>query len=73
MMQIIGVENNKYVVQFQYGRRGKTLKFGTKTGTPTSIYNAENIFDDLLNQKKKKGYFEIPNPPDLLMIIGLST
>jgi Asp-tRNA(Asn)/Glu-tRNA(Gln) amidotransferase B subunit len=72
-LQLVSVENGKYLVQFEYGRRGKTLKFGTKTENPVSKYEAEDIFDEFVRQKKeKKHYHEIPNPEDLLMIISFS-
>lgn len=45
-----------YRVNFAYGRRGTRLKTGTKTKTPVSLANAEEIFDKSIESKKKKGY-----------------
>lgn len=53
------VGDEQYVVNFRYGRRGKTLKEGVKTTTPVKRLKAEKIFDQLLNGKIKKGYREV--------------
>ena len=45
-----------YVVNFQYGRKGKALKAGTKTATPVSLPEAEKIYNKLLSSKVSKGY-----------------
>lgn len=44
------------VVNFRYGRRGATLREGTKTPTPVSPPEAKRLFDDLVASKTKKGY-----------------
>ena len=49
-------EDGGYVVNFQYGRRGRALKSGTKTASPVSLEQAQNIYDKLLNSKVAKGY-----------------
>lgn len=73
-LQLVTTEGNKYLVQFEYGRRGKSLKYGTKTEMPVSKSEAEDIFDEFKRQKiEKKHYHEIPNPEDLLLIISLSS
>lgn len=46
----------EYLVNFRYGRRGNTLKEGTKTPSAVSREKAEQIFSDLENEKTKKGY-----------------
>jgi len=51
-------KNGKYVVNFQYGRVGNALKDGTKTPTPVSLEDAENIYDKILKEKVAKGYLE---------------
>lgn len=45
-----------YVVNFRYGRRGATLKEGTKTVFPVALAEAEKLFNDLESEKRKKGY-----------------
>jgi bifunctional non-homologous end joining protein LigD len=45
-----------YVVNFQYGRRGSTLKPGTKTDSAVSLKEAEKIYTKLVNEKTGKGY-----------------
>lgn len=45
-----------YVVNFRYGRRGGTLKDGTKTVFPVPLAEAGRLFAELENEKRKKGY-----------------
>jgi bifunctional non-homologous end joining protein LigD len=46
----------RYVVNFQYGRRGSTLNTGTKTNVPVDYAGAKRIFDKLVKEKTAKGY-----------------
>ncbi|OQY52167.1 MAG: ATP-dependent DNA ligase [Candidatus Parabeggiatoa sp. nov. 2] len=48
--------SNSFVVNFAYGRRGATLKTGTKTNTPVDYASAKKIYDKLLKSKTSKGY-----------------
>ena len=45
-----------YVVNFQYGRRGGTLKDGTKTKEPVSLEKAQKVYEKLVKSKTSKGY-----------------
>ncbi|MCP4686732.1 MAG: WGR domain-containing protein [Desulfobacterales bacterium] len=45
-----------FVVNFAYGRRGATLKTGTKTKTPVDHEKAKKIYDKLVKSKTSKGY-----------------
>ncbi len=45
-----------WLVNAQHGRRGGTLTELTKTPTPVSFGVAKSTYDDLVSQKKKKGY-----------------
>ena len=47
-----------YVVNFQYGRRGSTLRVGTKTNEPVELTKAQKIYDKLVKSKTSKGYTE---------------
>ena len=47
-----------YVVNFQYGRRGRKLNTGTKTQTAVSLEKANKIYDKLVKSKLSKGYTE---------------
>ena len=53
------VEDGMYVVNFRYGRRGGNLKEGTKTVIPVSGEKAEDVFNNLVLSKTKKGYKDI--------------
>ncbi|MGB1216761.1 MAG: RNA ligase family protein [Saprospiraceae bacterium] len=49
-------KDEQYVVNFAYGRRGATLKTGTKTQSPVDYEKAKKIYDKIVNAKKGKGY-----------------
>ncbi len=53
------VAEDKYLVNFRYGRRGANLKEGTKTTQPVALTKAEQIFDKLVGEKTKKGYIDV--------------
>ena len=48
----------RYWVNFRYGRRGSTLREGTKTVTPVDLAQAEAIFKSVVVAKTNKGYQE---------------
>ena len=48
--------NNDWVVNFQYGRRGKPMTTGTKTRTPVPYDVAKKAYDKLVQTKFAKGY-----------------
>jgi bifunctional non-homologous end joining protein LigD len=50
-----------FVVNFQFGRRGSTLQYGTKTPNPVAYDKATNIYLRLVAEKKGKGYTEGEN------------
>ncbi len=50
------VEDDRFVVNFAYGRRGATLKTGTKTKSPLGYDAARKIYDKLVKSKTSKGY-----------------
>lgn len=51
--------DEQYLVNFAYGRRGSTLKTGTKTKVAVPYEKAKKIYDKLIKDKKAKGY--VPN------------
>ena len=50
------VENGRFVVNFAYGRRGATLRTGTKTKTPVNYASAKKTYTKLVKSKTSKGY-----------------
>lgn len=46
----------EFLVNFRYGRRGAALREGTKTPFPESHAKAEQVFDELVSEKTRKGY-----------------
>lgn len=53
------IAEDKYLVNFRYGKRGKNLKEGSKTVQAVSLAEAEKIFNKLVADKKKKGYQDV--------------
>ena len=45
-----------FVVNFQFGRRGRALQSGTKTARPLPLSEASAVFDKLVLEKTAKGY-----------------
>jgi hypothetical protein len=76
-IQIVdGSTSGKYTVSFQYGKRGGKLKWGNRDGSwkkeDVSLWEAEDYFDKKVRKEENKGYHVIPDPPDLLTLIGFS-
>lgn len=63
-VELYHIQGNEYVVNFRYGRRGATLREGTKTVFPVQKEQAEKVFDDLVSSKTKKGYQQVQNYDD---------
>jgi predicted DNA-binding WGR domain protein len=55
------VGQNRYVVNFRYGRRGGVLKEGAKTPSAVQLAEAEKVFAALVAEKTKKGYRDASN------------
>jgi bifunctional non-homologous end joining protein LigD len=51
-------DNAGWVVNFQYGRRGRSLVGGTKTPRPRRYFSARIMYQDLIRSKQRKGYTE---------------
>jgi len=47
-----------FLVNFAYGRRGNSLRTGTKTQTPVDIEKARILYNKLIKSKTSKGYTE---------------
>jgi hypothetical protein len=76
-LQIVdGSSTGKYTVSFQYGKRGAKLKWGNRDGSQkmeeVSLWQAERYLDEKVREQEKKGYQIIPDPEDLLMLIGFT-
>ncbi|MBD2540947.1 WGR domain-containing protein [Coleofasciculus sp. FACHB-SPT36] len=50
---------NRYLVNFRYGRRGTTLKEGTKTVQAVPLAQAQRVFDKLVDSQIQKGYRDV--------------
>lgn len=55
-------DENRYLVNFRYGRRGTTLKEGTKTVQAVPLAEAVRVFDKLVDSKIQKGYRDSQQP-----------
>jgi bifunctional non-homologous end joining protein LigD len=54
-------QGESFVVNFAFGRRGSTLQTGTKTPQPVDYDLAKRIYEDVIREKKAKGYSEGPD------------
>ncbi|MEM7245335.1 MAG: WGR domain-containing protein [Acidobacteriota bacterium] len=59
-VDLVETGDGQFVVNFRYGRRGTTLRDGTKTKLPVARAKADKVFDDLVSSKKAKGYVDVP-------------
>jgi len=50
-----------FMVNFAYGRRGSTLRKGSKNSSPVDNDKAIKLFNSLIKSKKSKGYCECVN------------
>lgn len=51
-----GDSDTRYLVNFRYGRRGKSLRDGTKTPSPVIRATADKLFDSVVVSKINGGY-----------------
>ena len=58
IVDLCEVAKGKFVVNFQFGRRGAPLKDGTKTDAPVAEAVARSIFAKLVDEKTRKRYAE---------------
>jgi predicted DNA-binding WGR domain protein len=62
-----------YIVNFRYGRRGASLKEGTKTIFPVALPEAEKVFAALEQEKRKKGYTAAGEAPLVISAMPRTT
>lgn len=62
LCELMNDSEQRFLVNFRYGRRGSNLKEGTKTPVPASFQNAEDIFNSLVVSKTNKGYVDSQTP-----------
>ena len=55
-VELYQLQDNEFIVNFRYGRRGNRLKEGTKTVFPVPFESAEKIYTELIQSKLVKGY-----------------
>jgi hypothetical protein len=53
---LVEVSTSEYLVNFEYGRFGSTLREGTKTSSPVALERAQKLFDSLVVSKINKDY-----------------
>lgn len=56
---------NRYLVNFRYGRRGTNLKEGSKTVQAVPLAEAQRVFDKLVNSQIQKGYRDVTDQPTI--------
>ena len=58
-VELYFIQEGEFVVNFRYGKRGSTLREGTKTVFPVALDRAEKVYNDLINSKTTKGYKKV--------------
>ena len=53
---LVQISASEYLVNFEYGRYGSTLREGSKTSSPVALERAEKLFDSLVVSKMNKDY-----------------
>jgi len=53
---LVELSSSEYLVNFEYGRFGSTLREGTKTSSPVALERAQKLFDSLVVSKINKDY-----------------
>jgi len=53
---LIELSSGEYLVNFEYGRYGATLREGTKTSSPVALEKAQKLYDSLVVSKVNKNY-----------------
>lgn len=56
LVELKEINSGEWNVEFQYGKRGSTLKAGVKNTNPLGYGAAKQVFDDLVSEKVNKGY-----------------
>jgi len=59
----------RYLVNFRYGRRGTSLRDGTKTSSPVTRSNAEKLFDSVVVSKINDGYRRVDGDAPPLTVL----
>lgn len=57
-VELCRVSPEKYVVNFRHGKRGGSLREGTKTTTPVALQEAEDIFNSVVVAKLNRGFID---------------
>ena len=70
-LELADPTQQKWTVDFEYGRRGNRLVEGTKTPSPTTYQKAKQIYDKLIQSKVNKGYEYIQNKEQLQAKVSL--
>ncbi|MGJ4886738.1 hypothetical protein ACQR1Y_01005 [Bradyrhizobium sp. HKCCYLRH3099] len=63
----------RYLVNFRYGRRGGSLRDGTKTTSPVTRANADKLFDSVVVSKINGGYRRVDGDAPPLMELNAGT
>jgi hypothetical protein len=65
LCELSRVDDERYFVNFRYGRRGSKLREGTKTAEPCSLRQANKLFDSVIIAKTSKGYIDESNKENI--------
>ncbi len=64
LCELPGSREERFLVNFRYGRRGRALREGTKTPDPVNLEMAQKLFDSVVVSKTNKGYVDMDSAPE---------
>lgn len=62
LCELASRKDERYLVNFRYGKRGNKLREGSKTPNPVELADAEKLFDSVVVSKINKGYYDSTAP-----------
>lgn len=62
LVELPGDNAARFLVNFRYGRRGSTLREGTKTANPVTLAEAEDTYRSVVVSKTNDGYYDEAGP-----------
>jgi bifunctional non-homologous end joining protein LigD len=57
----VKAQDDGYIVEMRYGRRGQNMTCGCKTPMPVSLDKAIKVFQQTIAEKERKGYYPGPD------------
>jgi len=70
LCELASRNEERYLLNFSYGRRGSTLRQGSKTPDPVSLSTAETLFASVVVSKMNKGYVDADDKAPVIVKVS---